>query len=169
MRRSSRIGSGLGPTVSPVVGTLLGSGGARVRTVAAGSGGRQGSQARKAVDAQDVGRFPVLPDAGFAFAVRPFAHEPSVFLEVHKGHAVAARVGDALRRDHDDRSGAFEPVGGEPCAPRPRSLLVLPDDRAAAVDPNDPRRSLEGAEHEDYPAVLTRWAIVSTPLPVRSR
>ncbi len=68
---------------------------------------------------------------------------------------MAAGVGDTLSGDHDDRSGAFEPVRGEPARQLLEAFVVTADNRVVAMDPDDPRRSLEGAEHEHDPAVLT--------------
>src|ERR1039458_10104778 len=50
---------------------------------------------------------------------------------------------------------AFEPVRGEPARQLLEAFVVTADNRVVAMDPDDPRRSLEGAEHEHDPAVLT--------------
>ena len=57
--------------------------------------------------------------------------------------------------------------GNRPAAHRSR--VAGPNDLAPPEEPQDARRALEGAEHEREATVLVRWAIVSTPLPVRSR
>ncbi len=47
------------------------------------------------------------------------------------------------------------PPCGVQVLPPSYGFVVTADNRAVAMDPDDPRRSLEGAEHEHDPAVLT--------------
>ena len=93
----------------------------------------------------------------------PSAHllvDPVVVLralavEAHQRDAVAARVGDALDLDADHRAHRML----RRVEPRRELLelrIVRQRDRRAAVQPHDPRRPVERAEHHDDAPVLAR-------------
>lgn len=75
-----------------------------------GRGERLGSDPRQAVQALAVHLGRVGEHAGLAVLAQPALNPGGVLgarpLVVHERHAVAARVGDAVDRDRDDRAGA---------------------------------------------------------------
>ena len=81
-------------------------------------------------------------------------------LEAHERHAVAARVADARRRRRRPTERRASGIDGVVEAPAPSSSAKRgsswQDDLAAAVQAHDPRRPLEGAEHDADAAVLAQ-------------
>jgi hypothetical protein len=72
--------------------------------------------------------------------------------------AVPARVGDPLHVDLDDRAARLGRLGfGEADGQQlVEPGIVGQDDLATAVEAQDPRRALEGAEHDDDAPVLAQ-------------
>src|SRR5581483_8383769 len=92
-----------------------------------------------------------------AFGTLPFGprrHLLTVSFESEQRNSVAARVADPSDVDSDHRADAQRWHGRKAlkqvCEPRTARL----DHRGAAMQPNDVRRTLERAEHDDDSSIL---------------